>query len=94
MNSNISVTATFTLEGFTITALAGANGSISPSGTVTVGYGASQTFTIRPYRGYRIVDVKVDGVSVGSPSTFLFGNVRSNHTIEANFAPLRTYNWR
>jgi hypothetical protein len=92
MNSTTSVTATFTLEGYTITALAGANGSISPSGTVTVGYGASQTFTIRPYGGYRIVDVKVDGVSVGSPSTFLFGNVRSNHTIEANFAPLyRTF---
>ena len=89
MNSNISVTATFTLEGFTITALAGANGSISPSGTVTVGYGASQTFTIRPNRGYRIVDVKVDGVSVGSASTFLFGMVMSNHTIEADFAPIR-----
>jgi uncharacterized repeat protein (TIGR02543 family) len=94
MNSNTSVTATFTREGYTITAVAGANGSIFPSGTVTVGYGASQTFTIRPYRGYRIVDVKVDGVSVGSPSTFSFGNVRSNHTIEANFAPsYRTY-WR
>ena len=89
INSNISITATFTLEGFTITARAGANGSISPSGTATVGYGASQTFTIRPYRGYRIVDVKVDGVSVGSPSTFLFGNVMSNHTIEADFTPLR-----
>ena len=89
MNSNTSVTATFTLQRCTITARAGANGSISPSGTVTVGYGASQTFAIKPNKGYRIAEVKVDGVSVGSPSTFLFGNVMSNHTIEANFAPLR-----
>lgn len=89
MNSNTSVNATFTLQRCTITARAGANGSISPSGTVTVRYGASQTFAIKPNGGYRIVDVKVDQVSVGSPSTFLFENVMSNHTIEANFAPLQ-----
>jgi hypothetical protein len=89
MNSNTSVTATFTLQRCTITARAGANGSISPPGTVTVRYGASQTFAIKPNKGYRIVEVKVDGVSVGSPGTFLFGKVMSNHTIEANFAPLR-----
>jgi hypothetical protein len=89
MNSNTSVTATFTLGGFTITARAGSNGSISPSGTITLPYGASQTFAIKPNRGYRIADVKVDGVSVGSPKSFLFGNVKSNHTIEANFTRLR-----
>ena len=88
MNSNTSVTATFTLQRNTITAHAGANGSISPAGAVAVALGASQSFTITPKRGYRIADVKVDGVSVGSTSSYLFGNVMSNHTIDASFTPI------
>jgi uncharacterized repeat protein (TIGR02543 family) len=94
IDSNTSVTATFTLERCTITARAGANGSISPSGTVTVGYRTSPSFAIKPNRGYRIADVKVDGVSVGNPSAFLFGNVMSDHTIEAKFSRIRRNNGR
>jgi hypothetical protein len=41
MNSNTLVTATFNLITFTITASAGANGSISPQGAATVNYGTS-----------------------------------------------------
>ena len=85
MNSNTSVTATFTRQSSTITTRAGANGSISPSGAVAVRLGASQSFTITPNRGYKIADVKVDGVSVGRTSTYLFGNVMSDHTIDASF---------
>ena len=92
MNSNTSSTATFNLQRSTITARAGANGSISPPGAVAVRLGASQVFTITPNRGYRIADVKVDGVSVGGTSSYLFGNVMSNHTIDASFSPIsRTY---
>jgi uncharacterized repeat protein (TIGR02543 family) len=88
MNSNTTVTANFTLQRNTITARAGANGSISPAGAVAVLLGASQAFTITPNRGYRIADVKVDGVSVGGTSSYLFGNVMSNHTLDATFAPI------
>ena len=52
-------------QDYTITASAGANGTISPSGAVTVSYGASQSFTITPNSGYHVADVKVDGVSQG-----------------------------
>ena len=38
---------------FTITASAGAGGTITPTGTVTVGRGGSQTFTITPNAGFR-----------------------------------------
>jgi hypothetical protein len=85
MNSNTSVTATFTLQRCTITASAGANGSISPSGAVAVPLGGSKTFTITPNRGYRISDVKVDGVSVRRTSAYTFRNVMSNHTIAVSF---------
>ena len=95
MNSSTSVTATFTLqtyvitatlETYVITAKAGANGSISPMGSVRVNRGESQSFSIIPNRGYKISNVKVDGVSIGKPDTYLFGNVKSSHRIEANFA--------
>ena len=90
MNANASVTAAFNLKSFTITATAGANGSISPQGTVSVSYGANQSFAITPNSGYQIADVKVDGVSVGAVSSFLFGAVMSNHTIEATFSSLNS----
>lgn len=70
---------------FTITASAGAGGSIDPSGAVQVTAGASQPFTITPNTGYHILDVKVDGISQGAQSSYTFVNVRADHTIEASF---------
>ena len=70
----------------TITATAGANGGISPSGAVTVNSGASQSFTITPNSGYAIQDVTVDGSTVGAVSTYTFPNVTTGpHTITASF---------
>ena len=78
---------TSTLTTYTITASAGSNGSISPPGTVTLNSGANQTFIITPNTGYQISDVKVDGTSAGATSSYTFGNVMSNHTIQATFSP-------
>lgn len=72
-------------QDYTITATAGANGSITPSGEVTVNKGESATFTITPNNGYHIEDVLVDGVSVGAVSTYTFSNVTANHSIHATF---------
>jgi PKD repeat protein len=55
---------------------------------VTVPYGASQLFTITPNAGYHIADVLVDGVSTGPASTYLFDEVKADHTIEAVFSNL------
>src|SRR5205814_1423322 len=69
-----------------ITASAGANGTISPTGAVAVNCGANQTFTITPNACYHIANVLVDGVSQGAVSSFTFTNVTTNHTITATFA--------
>ncbi len=70
----------------TITASAGANGSISPLGSVSVAYGGSQTFAINANTGYHVADVLVDGSSVGAVTTYTFNNVTADHTISASFA--------
>jgi FtsP/CotA-like multicopper oxidase with cupredoxin domain len=73
---------------YTITASAGANGSISPTGVVTVGGGGSQTFTITPNTGYRRLEVLVDGVNVPAAvtsGTYTFTGVAADHTISATF---------
>jgi hypothetical protein len=69
----------------TITASAGAHGTISPSGAVLVDDDADQTFTITPNSGYHVKDVRVDGSSVGAVTTYKFNDVDSNHTIRATF---------
>jgi hypothetical protein len=70
---------------YTITATAGTNGSISPSGSVTVTEDGSQNFTITPAEGYAVDDVLVDDVSVGPRMSYLFQNVTQNHTIRVTF---------
>jgi hypothetical protein len=71
---------------FTITASAGAGGTISPSGNVVVTQGASPSFTITPDDCYGIADVVVDGVSQGPLASYTFPNVQGGHTISATFA--------
>ena len=71
-----------------ISASAGAGGAISPSGAISVGNGANQTFDISSNSGYYILDVVVDGSSVGAVSTYTFSNVTANHTISASFSPI------
>ena len=69
----------------TITATAGANGSISPSGKVEVVEGADQAFSITANEGYEIESLKVDGAAVSTAPSYTFTNVRAAHTIEATF---------
>jgi hypothetical protein len=70
---------------YTINASAGSNGSISPSGDITVNQGSDKSFTISPDTGYQIADVLVDGILVGAVSSYTFTNVTEDHTISANF---------
>ena len=73
-------------ETYTITAEAGAGGSIAPTGSVTVNEGEDQTFTITPSEGYEIADVLVDGVSVTvTNNSYTFTNVQENHSISVTF---------
>ena len=70
---------------YTIKATAGAGGSISPSGNVSVREGRDQPFTITPDKGYAVANVKIDGKSIGAVKSYTFENVSRTHTIEVIF---------
>ncbi|MCX6345150.1 MAG: hypothetical protein NT018_08745, partial [Armatimonadetes bacterium] len=70
----------------TITATAGDNGTISPSGVISVISGADKTFTITADPGYRVSNVVVDGVNKGALTTYTFTNITlADHAISATF---------
>jgi len=78
---------------FTITATAGNNGTINPSGAVTVNYGGSQTFIATPNNCYEIDEWKLNDnvVQIGGNS-FTISNVQENTTIGVTFKPLAEIN--
>ncbi|WP_417176201.1 S-layer homology domain-containing protein [Anaerotignum sp.] len=75
----------------TITATAGANGTISDAGNqVEVTYGDDQAFTITANDGYVIDTIKVDGEDIEEGKneefyTYTFENVIAPHTIDVTF---------
>jgi len=70
---------------WTITAIAGSNGSISPSGPQYVPDLHNQSFTITPDPGYEVNYVDVDFVSVGAVTSYIFNSVTADHSISAYF---------
>ena len=74
---------------YTITASAGANGTISPSeGDVLVEPGEDMTFTMIPNSGCEVKKVLVDGVDRGPIPSHTFRNVNEDHTIHVEFSGL------
>ncbi len=70
---------------YTVTVTAGAGGSISPSGTVSVEEGGSVTFTVKAEEGFDIAQVLVDGEEQQIGDTYTFTSVSRDHTIYAVF---------
>ena len=84
-SKTFSVSQSAKIAQYTITASAGANGSISPSGNVRVNGGASKTFTFTPKKGYQVYRVLLNGMSIGAVTRYTFPNVVANQTIRAEF---------
>ncbi|MGA8019058.1 MAG: fibronectin type III domain-containing protein, partial [Desulfobacterales bacterium] len=83
----VSYSVPNTLQTFTIEASVGNDGSIDPSGTVSVTEGQSKIFNVSPHSGFHIDRVLIDGKDSGSSSTYTFKDLSANHTIYATFAP-------
>ena len=71
---------------------AGANGTVTPSGGVSVKAGESKTFTFQPNAGYAVSKVLVDGKNVGAATSYTFTSVRASHTLAVEFSKADTSN--
>ena len=71
---------------YIITAGAGTEGSISPSGTVYVWRNSNNIFDISSNTDYEISDVLVDGASQGAVTSYTFTKINADHSIFASFA--------
>jgi YD repeat-containing protein len=79
------VTKTYGNQFYTITASAGAGGTISPPGPASVVRGGDCSFTAMPGPGYYVDNIVVDGNSLGAATGYTFTNVTAAHTISASF---------
>lgn len=70
----------------TIVSSAGEGGSITPSGTTVYAKGAKAVYTMLPDEGYRVKDVRVDGVPVALVgNTYTFDSVSKDAAIAVTF---------
>lgn len=68
-----------------LTASTVGSGTISPENTAVLP-GADQEFIMTPFGGSELLDVQVDGQSVGPVSSYTFTNVTVAHSIQAVFS--------
>ncbi len=107
ITSNVTVYAQWQnaqggLSTHTITATAGANGTITPSGATSVEEGSSKSYTFAPDTGYKVATIIIDKNTAGTKTLtsseiaeavangYTFSNATANHTIDVTFA-LKTY---
>jgi hypothetical protein len=69
----------------TLTTSTSGIGTISPAGPVSLSCGGSQTFTFSPDPCYEVSDVLIDGISVGSPSSYTFSSTTGDHTVHVAY---------
>jgi len=73
---------------YTVTATAGAGGTIDPVGEVEVPQNSNQIFNISTEIGYELADVVVDSESQGTITTYTFTDVTADHTIDVTWNEL------
>ena len=91
VTANLTLTATFTQQTFTVSFLAGMGGNLTGSATQTVAYGGSATaVTAVPATGYTFSGWSGTGFTSTSTNPLTVANVTANLTVTATFAVLRT----
>lgn len=76
---------------YTVFVSTNGNGSVSPTGAITVAAGGSQTITIMPDPGYKVRDIMVNNVSSGrgfTGSAYTLFNVTEDKNVVVTFEKL------
>ena len=72
---------------FEISTSSGENGTVTAGARVNVGENKVVEFT--PNLGYKIKDVKIDGVSIGIVNSYTFENVDRSHTVSVEYEAIK-----
>ncbi|MBN1990681.1 MAG: chitobiase/beta-hexosaminidase C-terminal domain-containing protein [Bacteroidales bacterium] len=95
VDADVNQAVALTRVSYTIAASAGENGTITPTGDVSVAHGNNQAFVVEAAAGYHIASLLVNGTEVAEAAgvasyTYTFSNVVADATITATFA-INTY---
>jgi hypothetical protein len=85
LSANHSITVTFAINHYKITATAGVNGSVVPAGLIDVVYGDSMAFVFHPDSACRVDSVFIDSVYAGKDTACVFRHITANHTLNVRF---------
>ena len=91
VDKDVSYTAVYKAipKEYTISVSSSENGTVTSSGNGIVTCLDVLTYTFTSNEGYKIKDVKVDGVSVGAVSTYTFAGVTENRTLSVEFETIQ-----
>ncbi|MFH1378510.1 MAG: pre-peptidase C-terminal domain-containing protein, partial [Planctomycetota bacterium] len=89
VTANRTISVTFEPNVLTVTATAGSGGVVSPAGSTACAWQSNLSLTIEPNPGHMILDVLVDGTSVGPVSTYAFQSIEADHSLEALFTQIQ-----
>ena len=89
INSNHTISATYAINTYIFTTITDQNGTINTTGGSKVEYGQDKTFTFVPNKGYKINEVYIDGINMGSITTYTFEDVTEEHEIYVTFTKVR-----
>jgi len=88
VTSNQTISVEFEKIMLTINVICGDNGTISPSGEISVEYGTSKTFTIIPNENYGISYIELNGERIGIKHSVVINNITENQTLKVAFAQI------
>ncbi|MCX8481842.1 MAG: fibronectin type III domain-containing protein, partial [Sediminibacterium sp.] len=85
VGADSAIKVVYKISRFTITALAGTGGSISPQGSSRVIFGYRPSYTITPNIGYVIDSITINGNKISNVYNITLDSVKENQTIEVVF---------
>ncbi|GEM_PF-6917677 len=93
ITSDATLNVSFKIKQYTVSIVSRSNGSVSPSGLITVDYAGDKQLTISPDNDYYIKSIKVNGIDhtdevivVGSTYRFTISNIIENKVVAIEFS--------
>lgn len=83
------IEASFARNTVTVSSSSGPGGTVTPEGRRTVTQGNDLSFEVNPQAGFEVVDVRVDGRSLGALPALTLRGVTDDHEVTASFAPIK-----